>query len=452
MDCVKLKNLVNILLLALFFFPSLCFGWDAKTTAQIVNDATLFAPNRMRGVIKKNRAVLQMMAEASIERLKSGQKPQSTLAPAVQALKNFRQDPETAAQAIMDAAVFLLESSSLTNDPDFEQQITEAYCAHQAEFDGIQYINEIRGRMKIARFAAALSRRDFSNWATANAPQSLAAEAIATAYHVAVNDTADLMATLWRSATGDTANTASPGRRLPYRKNRANALWLPKGHDPVPKLADYYRQINSGYALKRLEKVKTTAPVPDGVYLFNFKGLKIITKDGQQLKTIWKKTHKDNSPIENDVAPVEPIEPIKPIEPVAAIDLETPPAPELPMASSGGTDLGQRKERRVVHSRLGPSQKRNGVLNEAAIEREITRHLPALRSCYERLSAGSDMTGTVTVNFIVVLDGSVGDVKVVQNTTGSFSLGQCIEDLLSTARFPSPQNDPVSIRYPFVFQ
>ena len=59
---------------------------------------------------------------------------------------------------------------------------------------------------------------------------------------------------------------------------------------------------------------------------------------------------------------------------------------------------------------------------------------------------------SVAVMFTVKLDGTVGDVEIVENTVGSDALAECVAAEVGRASFPPPDGDVVRIRYPFVFQ
>ena len=420
-------------------------AWNADLTARLVLDAASFSPNRLRRMVKKHASLLQIMAETSLAQPLAGKSPNRAKDRAVRALANSRSDPETALQELVNVSRFLLEAGRPASSPALLETFAHSRSCRQAEFDGIQYVGDLRDRIEITRRATEDPRRVIAGWAAGRREEPEAAEALATAYHVAVNDLADLMATLWKESNQDTANTTSPKKRIWHGKSEKGGLSLPKGFDPVVRLADYYRDLRTDFSEKRADKVKTQAPVPDGVFLFKFKGLKIISKEGQQLKNIWQDRH----PEAKDGA-----EPPPPSDTPEPIDIRDEPRPDLPInGETRSFDTGKRTAREVVHKPLSsgkPAQK--GYLDEQAVERVIGRLVPSIRVCYEKATQGSGVMGTLAVMFTVNVDGSVGDVKIVENTLRLPELGDCLVSLLEGAKFPPPGKDPVSIRYPFVFQ
>lgn len=436
----KRAILFSVLFVLILWLPTPGHAWNAEITARIFQDAASFSPNRFRRMVKNHRPLLQIMAADALAKDHEGRSPKRAVQRAAVALAASRDDPENAIEKTLEAALFLLQATRPADNGALLETLSGATSCQQAQFDGIQYIQDIDVRIAITRRAAIDVRKTVSGWAAGRRTDAEAAEAVATAYHLAVNDLVDLMATLWRQTTQDTANTTSLKKRIWHGKSAAGALALPKGFDPVGRLTDYYRALNSSFASQRTQQVRTAAPVPDGVFLFKFKGLKIITREGQQLRNVWKENHKETTDEPTRSTSTTPV----------PVDLRDEPRPDQ---TESTVDTGKRVPRQVVHRPLasGPTPP-SGYLDEQTVERVIAGMLPALQLCHERATMGSGLVGTIAVMFTVKQDGTVADIEVVENTLHSDELADCIVQHIRNARFGSPGKDAVRIRYPFVFQ
>lgn len=94
-----------------------------------------------------------------------------------------------------------------------------------------------------------------------------------------------------------------------------------------------------------------------------------------------------------------------------------------------------------------------GVLDKDEIQIVIRAGRPKLRSCYAgALVATPTAQGKVVVRFVINPDGKVGAADVVEDTTGSNSLGICVKAQVLGLSFPQPRGSgPVVVTYPFLF-
>ena len=87
------------------------------------------------------------------------------------------------------------------------------------------------------------------------------------------------------------------------------------------------------------------------------------------------------------------------------------------------------------------------------VTRTIRQRIRAIRRCYEReLGRNPNLEGKVTVGFTVMESGTVAHAQVVENTSQSPVLGNCVARTLGRMRFhPGPEGGSVDFTYPFVF-
>ncbi len=87
------------------------------------------------------------------------------------------------------------------------------------------------------------------------------------------------------------------------------------------------------------------------------------------------------------------------------------------------------------------------------VGRTMKKYLGRVRQCYEReLRNQPNLAGKVSVGFVIAGGtGTVSDVFVESNTTGSADLGRCIKKVVQRIRFNPPPEDEVEVfGYPFV--
>ena len=95
-----------------------------------------------------------------------------------------------------------------------------------------------------------------------------------------------------------------------------------------------------------------------------------------------------------------------------------------------------------------------GSLSKEVIRRVIRQHINEIRFCYEQvLATKPDLSGRVSIQFVISATGAVTGSKVADSTLGSSSTEQCIAKAVQRWTFPSPEGGGVVIvTYPFVLQ
>ncbi|MCK6507252.1 TonB family protein [Myxococcota bacterium] len=119
-------------------------------------------------------------------------------------------------------------------------------------------------------------------------------------------------------------------------------------------------------------------------------------------------------------------------------------------AFAGGGDIGPKRDGGV---RAGGDPIIVGALDPALIDGLIKRHLASFRFCYQRqLQSEPELSGKVTLQFVIAKDGSVSRAKVKSSSMGSPAVESCLSDRMLRLRFPEPKGGGiVMVTYPFVF-
>ena len=115
-----------------------------------------------------------------------------------------------------------------------------------------------------------------------------------------------------------------------------------------------------------------------------------------------------------------------------------------------GPDLSGRTGR-APDLRLGEATTFGGLSKEV-IRRIVQQHRGRIRHCYEAaLRTAPELSGRVTVKFVIQPQGNVGSAEPSGNTTGDDGLAQCITAVVKRMSFP--QADGItSCNYPFMLQ
>jgi TonB family protein len=113
--------------------------------------------------------------------------------------------------------------------------------------------------------------------------------------------------------------------------------------------------------------------------------------------------------------------------------------------------LKDRDRKRADRMKLG-SGSMGQFCKKADVQRKVSGRAAAIRACYEmQLQIKPDLAGKVTLQWVIDLMGRVNGVKVVENSTGSGQLDQCMTKIVSKIHFQPPQGGMCIIRWPFVF-
>ena len=93
-----------------------------------------------------------------------------------------------------------------------------------------------------------------------------------------------------------------------------------------------------------------------------------------------------------------------------------------------------------------------GSLSKEVIRRIVHRHINEVKFCYEKqLSKRPDLSGRVSVKFIISGTGAVQMAAVADSTVGDPQVENCIAQAVRRWTFPQPEGGGIVIvTYPFM--
>lgn len=95
-----------------------------------------------------------------------------------------------------------------------------------------------------------------------------------------------------------------------------------------------------------------------------------------------------------------------------------------------------------------------GTLPPKVIKELIRAHFPRFRSCYEqRLASIPDLSGTVSVRYIIDENGAVSSAEIDEagTTIHDAEMRACVRDAYRRIRYPPPVGGKVMVTYPITF-
>jgi beta-lactamase regulating signal transducer with metallopeptidase domain len=88
-----------------------------------------------------------------------------------------------------------------------------------------------------------------------------------------------------------------------------------------------------------------------------------------------------------------------------------------------------------------------------AVSTEVKRHAAELAGCFERrLRVHPELAGEVVIHWTITSDGKVPDQCITRDTVGDTEVADCVNQLVTDARFPAPHGAAVNVEFPFVFR
>jgi len=115
-------------------------------------------------------------------------------------------------------------------------------------------------------------------------------------------------------------------------------------------------------------------------------------------------------------------------------------------------DVGQKKVMGMVQANLNKSVKIRGGMSREAVKRVIEQHLDEVTYCYETaLISNPSIKGRITMEWKILMSGTVGEVRIKSSTIKSPEIYGCIKSAIKTWQFPRPVGNEVVVSYPFIF-
>jgi hypothetical protein len=118
----------------------------------------------------------------------------------------------------------------------------------------------------------------------------------------------------------------------------------------------------------------------------------------------------------------------------------------MALASLKGRDRKRASRLKMGSGSMGSFCKKKDV------QRKVKGRSAAIRACYEmQLQLKPELSGKVTMQWIIDLTGRVKGAKAAQNSTGNVKLGKCMSRIIKKIHFQPPSGGMCIVRWPFVF-
>lgn len=113
---------------------------------------------------------------------------------------------------------------------------------------------------------------------------------------------------------------------------------------------------------------------------------------------------------------------------------------------------GKRQVQAMVTAKMSRTVKIEGGMSREMVKRVIDQHLQEITFCYETaLMSNPSILGRIVFEWKILMDGSVGEIRIVASSINSHEIHDCIKSAIKSWRFPKPQGTEVIVSYPFVF-
>lgn len=436
-------------------WPGISSGWTRKAHLLILEDALRFAPTRLRELVEaqagpKGEELLIQMAVVLGE---APRDPDLVLGDAIRvlSLKSLKQEEKI--RVLVELSRVVLEASSPTGIS--AETLDRSTSCFQAEWDGFDKFNRLKDRLEITRRALAPVHERLRAYGEDGGRMREASEALATCYHLAVNDLADALYSVWSGATQDTAAWfTSKGDRV-WHRPEGGPLSLPRGFDPIPTLRVYYEGIGNSFVRKRIAKGQGVPPPPGSFYTLTMP-LTLVTAKGQALIERWEADH---PPATGETGPREEQSQSKAGGLKGRVN-------RIKNVFSGGSAIRERdlKEETEAKAPLlkpaGSESREDGVglvqpnsSDRQAVFETMRGARPQILSAYKLSLNRGGGAGKVVAEFQLSPEGKVvGPVRFIEDQVGDPKLRADLTNIIKRLQFPSTLGKPLQVRYPIVFQ
>jgi len=97
-------------------------------------------------------------------------------------------------------------------------------------------------------------------------------------------------------------------------------------------------------------------------------------------------------------------------------------------------------------------QIQGGGMSRTAVKKVIDQHIDDITYCYEvALISDPSIVGKAVYEWRIMMNGSVGDVRILNASIQNQEILGCIKRSIKTWTFPQPHRAQVAVSYPFVF-
>ncbi len=114
--------------------------------------------------------------------------------------------------------------------------------------------------------------------------------------------------------------------------------------------------------------------------------------------------------------------------------------------------IGKKQVQGMVTAKMSRNVKIQGGMSREMVKRVIDQHLEEITYCYETaLMANPSIMGRIVFEWKILMDGNVGQVRIVASSINSHEVHNCIKSAIKSWQFPKPVGTEVVVSYPFVF-
>jgi hypothetical protein len=110
------------------------------------------------------------------------------------------------------------------------------------------------------------------------------------------------------------------------------------------------------------------------------------------------------------------------------------------------------RKRREETTPLYDTVEVRGSLSKDLIRYDIRAHIGEVKDCYEKGARTKNLSGRLTVQFLIAGSGEVAAARALSSTLNDAETQQCIVEALKTWTFHRPQRGVVVVSYPFVLK
>ncbi len=113
---------------------------------------------------------------------------------------------------------------------------------------------------------------------------------------------------------------------------------------------------------------------------------------------------------------------------------------------------GKKQVQAMVTAKMSRTVQIKGGMSREMVKRVIDQHLEEITYCYETaLMSNPNILGRIVFEWKIKMDGSVGEIRIVNSSVNSHEIHQCIKSAIKSWQFPKPTGAEVVVSYPFVF-
>jgi TonB family protein len=450
----------------LFSSLSLAADWSLDFQTRVVEATVSLLPAGLKAKLPADQADIR----AAVQRAAQGSNKLSAAADrAKTALAGG--DPAAALDAVAGLTLTFVNDTAPRADAGFFARVDRSPEIRVVFFDGYHRVLNVKAAGK--KFAPVAGEAGEAAVAAVAAELS-AGDDLARLFNLYVNFGVDLAVTAALDAGLDMGQGSGAGVRLSPPLNEADDGFRPgMDLDPAAGLKPTLDAAVADGVLKPETFVVAVDPAGDEDFVFD-EGITVTGDEAQHTAD-----QLANSDVHVDSRGVDRMKGLDEdaLRSLAGIGVDVKKTRRAFRGTRGGVQPGQTvsvgsvdfqfdemstvaiesREERTVFMQITDSAMATGDsaghLNQKVVAAVIGANVGGIKACFERrLREIPDLSGRVFVEFTIAVDGSVKDVKLIENTSGDAVFAECLARQVQRFRFPPPQGGEVAFVFPFIFE